>query len=291
MPNRDRAHAADLRGAISIGLQESLRALEEALADLSEAHFRAFPMIGEENIALIALRTLQDLDAHAVIAQGGAASFPHADNWVPGGLSEAADYGEGAQFPSREQVLAWLGDVRRSAETLLASATDDDLTVQRNSESSWPGSASSAYLTTVFHAMAQVQRIWLLRGLLRTTGRSRMEVARETASTSTESPRAVAELHYGAVVDGNLFVWRATLIRELRSPRRVSVAAPQSWWVVGRRAVEKGAAYSFCREESGDDTVRRLAFTCRRDAGATETSVSIQLTLTDEGWRVNAAEY
>ena len=76
MPSRAPDHAADLRGALSIGLQEALRSLEEALDGLTEAQFVAFPMVGEENIALMALRAIQNLDDLAVVAQGGAASFP-----------------------------------------------------------------------------------------------------------------------------------------------------------------------------------------------------------------------
>jgi hypothetical protein len=287
----ERAHAADLRGAISIGLEESLRSLEESLADLSEAQFHAFPMLGEESIALIALRTLQDLDLHAVVAQGGAPSFPHAEDWAPGALSEAADYPQGARFPSRQQVLGWLQDVRRAAEALLAAATPEDLRSQRNAEGPWPGSASSAYLTAIYHCMAQVQRIWLLRGLLRATGKSRLEAAREAAAASTESARTVAELHYAALADGNLFVWRATLIRELRSPRRVPGLAPQSWWDAGRRSVAAGAVYRFLREAPGDGTGRLLTFARTSGQNAEEAQVSIGLALTDEGWRVNAAEY
>ncbi len=249
----ERAHAADLRGAISIGLEESLRSLEESLADLSEAQFHAFPMLGEESIALIALRTLQDLDLHAVVAQGRAL-LPACRRLGAGCAQRGGRLSAGRAVSSRQQVLGWLQDVRRAAEALLVAATPEDLLSQRTAESPWPGSASSAYLTAIYHSMAQVQRIWLLRGLLRATGKSRLEAAREAAAASTESARTVAELHYAALAEGNLFVWRATLIRELRSPRRVPGLAPQSWWEAGRRAVAHGAAYRFLREEPGDGT-------------------------------------
>ncbi|NLD71514.1 MAG: hypothetical protein GX649_02215 [Chloroflexi bacterium] len=287
-------HAADLRGAISIGLQEALRGLEEALADLTDAQFRAYPMAGEESIALIALRTLQDLDEHAVITQGGRPTFAHVADWAPGLLSEAADHRDDGALPSRDQVLDWLAAVRASAERLLVAASEEDLHGERSAEGSWPGSAASAYLASIYHAIDQVHRIWLLRGLLRATGKSRLEVLREATTPSTESAQAVAELHYGAVASGNLFVWRATLIRELRSPRRVAGVAPWTWWEAGRRAAEAGASYRFHREAEGDDSSRRLLFA--RTGGASgadgaEDTVSIHLALTDEGWRVNAAEY
>lgn len=284
-------HAADLRGAIAIGLQEALRALEEALAGLTEAQFLAFPMAGEESIALIALRTLQDLDEHAVVTQGGRPTFPHLDEWAPGLLGgPAAGGGTDEALPSRERVLEWLAAVRASAEGLLGAASEEDLRGERTAEGSWPGSAASAYLAAIYHAMGQVHRIWLLRGLLRATGKSPLEVEREATALNTESARAVAELHYGAVVAGNLFVWRATLVRELRSPRRVVGLAPWTWWEAGRR-LAAGACYRYQDEAEGDDGYRRLVFARTAAGGEAEGEVSIHLSLTDEGWRVNAAEY
>jgi hypothetical protein len=285
-------HAADLRGAIAIGLQEALRALEESLAELTEAQYRAFPMAGEESIALIALRTLQDIDEHAVVTQGGRATFPHLDEWAPGLLGgPSAGDGAGTEPPSRERVLEWLAAVRASAESLLGAANEEDLRGERTAEGSWPGSAASAYLATIYHALSQVHRIWLLRGLLRATGKSRLEVEREASAPTTESARAVAELHYGAVVSGNLFVWRATLVRELRAPRRVAGLAPWTWWEAGRQRAEAGSCYRFLAEAEGDDEYRRLRFARSAAGNESEGEVSIHLALTDEGWRVNAAEY
>ncbi len=291
MSSRTPGHVADLRGAVSIGIQECLRNLEESLADLSEAQFAAFPMEGEENIALIALRTLQNLDDLAVAAQGGPPSFPHDEHWEPAGLSQASDFGPEAEFPTRIQVLTWLGCVRHSAEALLDVATNDDMCRQRNPDGPWPGTASSAYLAAIYHSVSQVQRIWLLRGLQRAPGKSRLQAAREASANGTEPPKTVAELHYGALVEGNLFLWRATLIRELRSPRRVAGLAPMSWWEAGRRSIAAGATYRYAGEEDSSATERTLQFARHGGSDASPATVTIQLTLTDEGWRVNAAEY
>jgi len=289
LPSPAPKHAADLRGALSIGLQEALRSLEEALDGLTEAQFVAFPMIGEESIALMALRAIQNLDDLAVVAQGGAPSFAHSDDWGPAGLTDAADYVDDALFPTLDQVREWLAATRRSAEPLLEAATSDDLCQQRDPRGPWPGTASSAYLAAVFHAISQVQRIWLLRGLLRAPGRSRKEAALEASGAGTEPPRTVAELHYGAMAAGNLFLWRATLVRELRSPRRVPGLAPTSWWEAGRRAVAAGAQYHYLGEGEHSATQRTLLFS--RDGDAGPGTVAIQLVRTQEGWRVSAAEY
>ncbi len=52
-----------------------------------------------------------------------------------------------------------------------------------------------------------------------------------------------------------------------------------------------GAVYRFLREAPGDGTGRLLTFARTSGQNAEEAQVSVGLALTDEGWRVNAAEY
>ena len=88
--------------------------------------------------------------------------------------------------------------------------------------------------------MGQVHRIWLLRGLLRATGKSPSRWS-EANALNTSRPGRWPTALWGRG-RGNLFVWRATLVRELRSPRRVGTRAVD---VVGATAARGGARYRY----------------------------------------------
>lgn len=287
------AHATDLRGAISIGLQEALSALERALGDLAEAQFQSFPMVGEENIALIAMRVLQDLDERAVVCQGGEPSFEHLERWLPGVAAEALGRPSLGRLPTRDEVLQHLATVRTNAERLLGAATAESLQLPCTRADLWPGTAAGAYMSAIYHAIRQIERIWLLRGLLRATGKSTVEAEQEAASPGPDAPRAVAELHYQALVDGNEPLWRTTLVARHRSPRRVNGSMPRVWWEAGRRRVTEGdVRYRFVRAEPAADGGARLLFEpVGPDGRRRGEPVRIHLSLSDEGWRVDDAAY
>jgi hypothetical protein len=184
-------HATDLHGAIAIGLQEVFALLEDSLAGLSEADLLARPVPDEQSIATIAMGILQHLDDHAIVCHGGASTFDHSDRWAIGRRAvEASDggghgangyLGEGPHSdallpePSRGEVLALLAALRDGAERVIDTTSACDLTAPVQATDIWPGSAAGAYLASIYHAMRQISRIWLIRGAMGATiGRHRL---------------------------------------------------------------------------------------------------------------------
>lgn len=188
-----------------------------------------------------------------------------------------------------------IAQVRRSAERLLASADESDLRERRAAWKDWPGSAVSAYLAAIFHALSQVQRIWLLRGLLGALP-PRYDVSTERMEREgTDSARAVAELNYDAVVKGSEPLWRITLIPAYQAQRRVPGAIPQQWWEQARRICgNDNIAYRFLSEDTRfrSDHARRLLFERTDQDGIPQGEpVAIHLVLTEGGWRVKTVSY
>jgi hypothetical protein len=178
-------HATDLRGAIAIGLQEVFALLEDSLAGLSEADLLARPVTNEQSIAAIAMGILQHLDDHAIVCHGGASTFDHSERWAIGRRADDASdggghggngrFGEGPHSdallpePARDEVLALLAALRDAAEQVIDATSAGDLTAPVEATDIWPGSAAGAYLASIYHAMRQISRIWLIRGALGAT--------------------------------------------------------------------------------------------------------------------------
>jgi len=286
-------HATDLKGTLSIGLQEALAALDRAVDGLTDEQFVACPLPTEDCIARIAMQILQDLDAHAVVSQGGHASFAHEERWRPGpkGAYLSPECGE----PDLAQFRQWVVRVRQNAENLLELADEGALRSQRDSSQAWPGSSAGAYLTTIFHALSQVHRIWLLRGLLGALPAEHRQDGAASEEEGTDSARAVAELHYESVLKGNKALWRMTLIPAYQTQQRVPGSAPERWWSAARRMVDRrGATYRYLGEDTQFRTERnrRLLFErVRRGGSAHDQPVSIHLVLTQAGWRVKTVSY
>ena len=164
------AKNTDLKGAIAIGLDEALTALEESFFDLTDEQVskRAFP--GRHNITTIVMHLLENLDTYACKFQAGRLTLEHEerfDVWQfsPDDLQDAQD-----GLPSVATMLARLRSLRAASTAALESATEDDLRGPRCAEDRWTDqqgrTSADAYMRTIWHTMAHVRQIWLMRGAM-----------------------------------------------------------------------------------------------------------------------------
>ena len=152
-----------LKGAIEIGLDEALTALEESFHDLSDEQVWSFPIKGRNNIAWILMHTLMNLDIYAVLFQTGQGLT---ESWGERWKYKAPRPEPGEAFPSQRELVQTLHEVRDAAGPALSDAEEADLLGRRHSQDWWKGSAADAYMRTICHTMAHVRQIWLLRGAL-----------------------------------------------------------------------------------------------------------------------------
>ena len=158
-----------LKEAIAIGLDEALTALEESIYDLIDEQVRSFPIPGRNNIAWIVMHVLINMDENAVFAQThvddehpGEQAIRHEWRWDLWQCRDDERPKPGDPFPSTQEMLEKLRAVREAATEIISAATENDL---RRALPHWRA-ASDPYMRTVFHTMAHLRQIWLLRGAL-----------------------------------------------------------------------------------------------------------------------------
>ena len=120
------ARDTDLKGAMTIGLDEAFTALEESIHDLDDEQVRAFAIPDRNNIAWIMMHTLQNLDMYANAFQTGDAALSHDERWA----LWACRYNErpkpGDDFPSQDELMKALDAVRTAATAGIGSAARAD---------------------------------------------------------------------------------------------------------------------------------------------------------------------
>lgn len=162
----------DYKGWIAVCLDEAMLALEEAIFDLTDEQMRAFPIPGRNNIAWIAMHSLQSLDEYTNL-ESGPTTFPHESRWGLWKCKPEQRPKPGDPFPTRHQMHEWLRAIRQRVETVLPRVDEGFLRSSPPAEWQWPGDRADLLKRTVFHTMAHVRQIWLLRGVLGLTdGRS-----------------------------------------------------------------------------------------------------------------------
>ena len=160
--NPKEARNTGLVEAIRIGLDEALTALEEAFYDLNDEQIRSFPICGRNNIAWILMHALQNLDEYANALQSGRTAFTHEDRWDLWRCSPDERPTLGDPFPPQREMMEMLRAVRDAAMEEVANLGESRLA------EAWYGqrTRADAFMRTIYHTMAHVRQIWLLRGAL-----------------------------------------------------------------------------------------------------------------------------
>jgi len=155
----------DLKQALAIGLDEALIALEESFHDLTDEQARSFPIPDRNNVAWIVMHCLDNLDDCAVGAQTGERIFPHEWRWDLWEAGPEERPKPGDPFPPVQEMLTRLQKIREAAMAALDRAEEKDLVAHTMSHPQKPA-RSDFYMRTVFHTVAHVRQVWLLRGAL-----------------------------------------------------------------------------------------------------------------------------
>jgi len=110
---------------------------------------------------------------------------------------------------------------------------------------------------------------------------------------SNASPRAIAQIHYDAVVSNNKDQWLETLTSNNRRIYNTKGSSPYFWWETGRKYAEKyGVYYTFLKVGEKSERRVKLFFTRHnKDGSQRGMPVPITLVLENGEWRVDQASY
>jgi len=157
-----------LKGAIAIGLDEALTAIEESIHGLTDEQIWQRPLPERNSIAAIAMHCLVSINGWACCSQTGGSVFEDPPRFDLGWFDEMNGPAPG-EYPDVQYLRELVGKLRRTAFAGLEAATEADLRGPRACTDWWIETgriSADAYMRTIFHAMAHVRQIWLLHGLM-----------------------------------------------------------------------------------------------------------------------------
>ena len=164
------AKQTDLKRAVAIGLDEAFTALEESLCGLTDEHFWAFPLEHRHNIVTLVEHCLQCLDLYGCEVQGHDLTLEAETRFDIWHYSPEELRPQMVNLPSLPDERKRLKAVRDAVFDVLDRTPAAEL--GRPNTSSWwfeeqPDKVrADAFMRAVFHTMAHVRQIWLLRGSL-----------------------------------------------------------------------------------------------------------------------------
>jgi hypothetical protein len=155
------------KDSVSIALQEALTALEESIHDLSDEQVKAFPIQGRNNIAWIAMHSLAGMDIICGQGQGGEPAYSWDSRWDLWQAPPEQKPKPGDEFPSQVEIMERIEAVRKAATGRLAE-TDEAELLSNRAPKEWnhEGNSADLYVRSIYHTMAHVRQIWLLRGAM-----------------------------------------------------------------------------------------------------------------------------
>ena len=159
------AHDIDLKGAIRVGLEEAFTALEEAFHDLRDDQLWTFSVPGQNNMAWIIMHCLHNLDDYANGAAGGQRALEEEPRWDLWGAGADERPKPGDAFPTQQEMMASLVQVRDRAMANLGCLDEAALT-DRWIPHPRKKSRADFYMRTIYHTMAHTRDLWLLRGAM-----------------------------------------------------------------------------------------------------------------------------
>jgi hypothetical protein len=152
---------------VSIALEEALTALEESIRDLGDEQVKAFPVEGRNNIAWIAMHSLAGMDIICGQGQGSEPAYSWEPRWDLWQAPPEQKPKPGDEFPSREELMQRINAVRKAVAGRLAE-TDETELLSNRAPKEWnhEGNSADLYARSIYHTMAHVRQIWLLRGAM-----------------------------------------------------------------------------------------------------------------------------
>jgi hypothetical protein len=164
------ARTTTLHSAISIGLDECLIALSESFSDLTDQEFWAEAVKGRHNIVTLVEHCIQGLDLYACEVQGIPLTFEPDKRFDIGPSSQTPSSQGMPVLPTVTQVQGRVAELRQAIMAQLCSTPEDTLPTQI-ADCWWyddqpDKTRADAYMRCIWHTMAHVRQIWLLRGAL-----------------------------------------------------------------------------------------------------------------------------
>ena len=163
------ARNTTLKGAIAIGLDECMTALDESLQNMSDEQAWGYPLPDRHNVTTLVMHCQQNLDTHACFFQGGQWALTHEDRYNIWARPIQEVRAQMIDMPTVAEMRRRLYTLRAAIVRMLEQSTEQDLLGPR------PGvewftrfnrTAADAYMRTIMHTMTHVRQIWYLRGAM-----------------------------------------------------------------------------------------------------------------------------
>lgn len=169
------ARNTDLRGAIVVGLDECMTALEEAFHDLSDEQIWGIPLPDRHNITTIVMHCLGNLNEYALRVQSGESVIDHEERFDMWSHPPEELHALQRHLPPVREMVGQLHALREAIFRALEAASEDELRGPRD-VTDWYARfdriSADAYMRTIMHTMAHVRQIWMLRGVMGLTDKN-----------------------------------------------------------------------------------------------------------------------
>ena len=165
------AKVGSLRDSLAVGLDEALTALEESFHDLTDEQAWARPCAERHTITTMVMHVHQNADVHTCQLQTGKLVLEHDDRfniW----REPPADQPPGQEgLPTVAEMLERHRALAAAAKAGLEAASEEDLLgVRMAGGTDWVDehgrNSAEAYARVIWHTMAHVRQIWLIRGIM-----------------------------------------------------------------------------------------------------------------------------
>ena len=166
-----KAKVGSLKDSLAVGLDEALTALEESFHDLTDEQAWARPCRARHCIATMVMHVQHNIDINACQLQTGKFVLDHDDRFNiwrrpdPNLPARQKDLPPVTTLLERHRALA------AAAKAGLEAASEEDLLGPRKAAGmDWweehKRNSAEAYARVIWHTMAHVRQIWLLRGVM-----------------------------------------------------------------------------------------------------------------------------
>ena len=161
-----------LAESMQIAVDEMFKALETAIAGLSNSQLWSHPLEGRLSIGAILLHILENIDRHACYFQVGAWTLDQEQhersNFYGKPLESETNL---VDAPGTQEILAQVQKLKAAVLHTFDGITDRELYSPRYGEQTYwwkqHGRLSiDAYHRVVWHANAHIRQIWCLRGAM-----------------------------------------------------------------------------------------------------------------------------
>ncbi len=165
------AKVRSLKDSLAVGLDEALTALEESFHDLTDEQVRARPCAERHAITTMVMHVHQNADVHTCQLQTGKLVLEHDERFDIWRRPEADRPDRQEGLPTVAEMLERHRALAAAAKAGLEAATDADLLGPRMAAGTdWVDehgrNSADAYARVIWHTMAHVRQIWLIRGIM-----------------------------------------------------------------------------------------------------------------------------